>query len=185
MDNEIRAVNLNCINSDDPTNGKCNGGWFFRDPTEDVKAFLKYPSLKFSCLGNQYIVVIWNILFCNSFSDSFCQHYCFASVHDYHKDVNSPCEVENKDIWTFERTLTPGMHVNDFEGIKKLTEYKTESGCCRKLSSSLKRNKLQLIMEMMKHSLGTPIPDNRLNKSFEEYSLLWPTENIKQKIEKK
>ena len=77
------------------------------------------------------------------------------------------------------------MHVNDFEGIKKLTEYKTETGCCKKLASKLQRNKLQLIMEMMKHSVGTTIPDNRLDKGFEEFPLVWPTAEFVQKMEKK
>ena len=111
--------------------------------------------------------------------------YFIFSDHEYKKRANNPCEVENKDIWTFERTLTPGMHVNDFEGIKKPTEYKTETGCCKKLASKLQRNKLQLIMEMMKHSVGTPIPDNRLDKGFEEFSLVWPTDEFVQKMEKK
>ena len=77
------------------------------------------------------------------------------------------------------------MHVNDFEGIKKLTEYKTETGCCKKLASTLQRNKLQLIMEMMKHSVGTTIPDNRLDKGFKEFPPVWLTEELVQKMEKK
>ena len=52
IDDEIRAVNLNCINYDDPTHDKCTGGWFFRNPNPDIKEFLKYPSLKLTCIGN-------------------------------------------------------------------------------------------------------------------------------------
>ena len=111
--------------------------------------------------------------------------FFISSDHYHHKHVNNPCDVENKDVWTFERSVAPSMHVNRYQGIKKLTEYKVESGCCRKFSSALKRNKLHVIMEMMKHSVGTPIPDNRLNKSFDEFSLAWPAKDLVQKIEEK
>ena len=47
---EILAVNLNCINYEDPTHDKCNDGWFFRKV--DVKEFTKYPTLKLRCIGN-------------------------------------------------------------------------------------------------------------------------------------
>ena len=111
--------------------------------------------------------------------------FFISSDHYHHKHVNNPCDVENKDVWTFERSVVPSMHVNRYQGIKKLTDYKVESGCCRKFSSSFKRNKLHLIMEMMKHSVGTPIPDKRLNKSFDEFSLGWPAKDLVQKIEEK
>ena len=50
LPDEILAVNLNCINYEDPTHDKCNDGWFFRKG--DVKEFTKYPTLKLRCIGN-------------------------------------------------------------------------------------------------------------------------------------
>ena len=67
MDDEIIAVNLNCINYEDPTNVQCNGGWFFRNPNPDFKEFLKYPSLKFNCIGNNILVNISDVFFSKSF----------------------------------------------------------------------------------------------------------------------
>ena len=46
-------------------------------------------------------------------------------------------------------------------------------------------DKLDLLMELMKHSLGTPIPDEKLNYSFNEFSLLRPSDDLIQKIEEK
>ena len=98
----------------------------------------------------------------------------------FQEHLNNPCEVQNQDIWTFERN-----DPSNFDGIKEFARYEERSGCCKKLGSTLKRNKLHLIMELMKHSLGTPIPDDRLDKSFNEFSLVWPTEDVKRKIEMK
>ena len=71
-----------------------------------------------------------------------------------------------------------------YEGIKKFTSYEVGSGCCSKSASLLKRKNLHLIMEMMRHSLGSPIPDNRLNQSLGGVSFVWPAEDLIQQIEK-
>ena len=76
MDDEIIAVNLNCINYEDPTNVQCNGGWFFRNPNPDFKEFLKYPSLKFNCIGNNILVNISDVFFSNDCMDG-SQEYLF------------------------------------------------------------------------------------------------------------
>ena len=96
--------------------------------------------------------------------------------------MNSPCAVGSKDTWTFERVF-PQMNVG--QGIKDLRAYEIESGCCGMLKSILRRDKLDLIMELMKHSLGTPIPDEKLNYSFNEFSLLRPSDDLIRKIEEK
>ena len=96
--------------------------------------------------------------------------------------MNNPCAVGSKDTWTFERGA-PTMTIG--EGIKDRTAYDVESGCCGKLSPFLARDRLELIMELMKHSLGTPIPEDRLNKSFDELSVVRATEDITRKIEEK
>ena len=96
--------------------------------------------------------------------------------------MNSPCAVGSKDTWTFERVF-PQMNVG--QGIKDLTAFDVESGCCGMLKPILRRDKLDLIMELMKHSLGTPIPDEKLNYSFNEFSLLRPSDDLIQKIEEK
>ena len=99
----------------------------------------------------------------------------FYTEYHYQKHVNSPCEVGNKDTWTFKR-VSPQMNVG--QGIKDLAAYEVEPGCCGKLKSILTRDKLDLIMELMKHSLGTPIPDEKLNYSFNEFSLLRPSDDL-------
>ena len=75
--------------------------------------------------------------------------------------------------------------MNVGQGIKDLTAFDVESGCCGMLKPILRRDKLDLIMELMKHSLGTPIPDEKLNYSFNEFSLLRPSDDLIQKIEEK
>ena len=74
--------------------------------------------------------------------------------------------------------------MNTNENVKWLSEYEVKSGCCRLFASSLERNRLRLIMDMMKHSLGVPLPDDRLDKHFDTFSLLWPKENLVGRIEK-
>ena len=96
--------------------------------------------------------------------------------------MNSPCDVGGNDTWTFER-VSSQMYVG--QGIKDLTAYEVESGCCGMLKTILRRDKLDLIMELMKHSLGTPIPDEILNYSFNEFSLLRPSDDLIQKIQEK
>ena len=96
--------------------------------------------------------------------------------------MNNPCDIGSKDTWTFERVI-PTMNVG--QGIKDLTSYEVESGCCRMLKSILRRDKLDWTMELMKHSLGTPIPDENLNYSFNEFSLLRPSDDLIRKIEEK
>ena len=96
--------------------------------------------------------------------------------------MNNPCDARSKDIWTFERVSSQMI---DGQGIKDLTAYEVESGCCGMLKSFLRRDKLDLIMELMKHSLGTPIPDEKLNYSFNEFSLLRPSDDLIQKMEEK
>ena len=96
--------------------------------------------------------------------------------------MNNPCDVGNKDTWTYERVST---QMNVGQGIKDLTAFDVESGCCGMLKSILRRDKLDLIMELMKHSLGTPIPDEKLNYSFNEFSLLRPSEDLIHKTEEK
>ena len=96
--------------------------------------------------------------------------------------MNSPCDIGSKDTWTFERV---SAQMNVGQGIKDLTAYEVESGCCTVLKSVLRRDKLDFIMELMKHSLGTPIPDENLNYSFNEFSLLRPSDDLIRKIEEK
>ena len=74
--------------------------------------------------------------------------------------------------------------MNKHENVKWLTEYEAKSGCCRLFASSLERSKLELIMDLMKHSLGVPLPDDRLDNHFDTFSLLWPNENLVGRIEK-
>ena len=107
--------------------------------------------------------------------------FCFIPDHILQKHTNNPCEAGNKDTWTFER-FNPLM--SKYEGIKKFTRYEVGSGCCRKLASTSKRNNLHSIMEMMRHSLGSPIPDNRLNQSALGFSVVWPTEDLIRQIER-
>ena len=89
-----------------------------------------------------------------------------------------------KDIWTFKRHDGTSIYVNKHETVKWLTEYEAKSGCCRLFASSLERSKLELIMDVMKYSLGVPLPDDRLDKDFDKFSLLWPKENLVKRIEK-
>ena len=119
-----------------------------------------------------FMILYWFLL--NLFSD-----------HSLQKHVNNPCGVGNTDIWTFERIKESDIDMNYYGNIKKLTDYETASGCCKKFSPVLERNKLYLIMDLMKHSLGVPLPDNRLNKRLKEFSLLWPAEDLVQKVEKR
>ena len=74
--------------------------------------------------------------------------------------------------------------MNTNENVKWLSEYEVKSGCCRLFASSLERSKLELIMDVMKYSLGVPLPDDRLDKDFDKFSLLWPKENLVKRIEK-
>ena len=47
---EIVAVNLKCINYEDPTHDKCEDGQFSR--TDNTTEFTKYPTLRLRCRGN-------------------------------------------------------------------------------------------------------------------------------------
>ena len=180
IDNEIVAVNLNCINYDDPTNDKCNDGWLFRKANAIEKTFLKYSTLTFSCKG-QLLFLIIIFIFCKTIKRTLQSILCFVSEKVFKKRVNNPCEGGNDDTWTYERFSSS---MSKYEGIKKKTRYDMESGCCRKLASHLKRNNLHLIMEMMKHSLGNPIPDKRQNQRFDRFTLAYPKEDVAEKIEK-
>ena len=108
----------------------------------------------------------------------FLEHFPRISHGD-----NNPCEIKNKDIWTFEGYV-PSMSMG-YGRVKDFAYYEDRPGCCKKFASVLKRDKLQLIMEMMKHSLGTPIPDEKFNPNFDELSLVRPTDEVIRKIEEK
>ena len=54
----IAAVNLNCINYEDPTDDRCNDGWLFRKANADIPSpnnkFVKYPTVKIACTGENF-----------------------------------------------------------------------------------------------------------------------------------
>ena len=59
---EIAAVNLKCINYEDPTDDKCNGGWFFRKVDAEIPSpnnrFLIYPALTITCTGKTHGLIV-------------------------------------------------------------------------------------------------------------------------------
>ena len=112
----------------------------------------------------------------------FVINFFLEHVPPISKDDNNPCGIKNKDIWTFEGYV-PSMGIG--EGIKDFASYEERPGCCKKFAPILKRHKLQLIMEIMKHSLGTPMPDEKFNQSFDGLSLVRPTDEVIRKIEEK
>ena len=102
----------------------------------------------------------------------------------YKKHWNNPCQDSNNDIWTFERQF------NQYGGIKEYTAFRAKSGCCAKLAPFLKRDRLNFIMNIMKYSLNTPMQEDlqtltSKNKSFNEFPILLPTEDLIRKLEKK
>ena len=81
-------------------------------------------------------------------------------------------------------------HSLDTENIKKWTYFEVGRGCCEKFAPLFKRDNIQWIMKLMKHSLGIPIPEHSLdlkiiNRSSEEPPFLWPTKEVAQKVENK
>ena len=62
ISDDIVAINLDCINQEDPTNAKCNNGWAFRNLNTDKKEFVKHDTLSFNCIGNIYTITISQLL---------------------------------------------------------------------------------------------------------------------------
>ena len=58
----IVAINLDCINQEDPTNAKCNNGWAFRKLNTNNEEFMKHDTLSFNCIGNIYTIAIPQLL---------------------------------------------------------------------------------------------------------------------------
>ena len=52
---DIAAVNLHCINYEDPSNSKCTDGWLFRQANAEDQEFLKYSAMQFTCLGKNFL----------------------------------------------------------------------------------------------------------------------------------
>ena len=62
ISDNIVAINLDCINQEDPTNAKCNDGWAFRKLNSDTNEFVKHDTLSFNCIGNIYTIDIPQLL---------------------------------------------------------------------------------------------------------------------------
>ena len=62
ISDNIVAINLDCINQEDPTNAKCNDGWAFRKLNSVTKEFVRHDTLSFNCIGNIYTIAIPQLL---------------------------------------------------------------------------------------------------------------------------
>ena len=189
ISDNIVAINLDCINQEDPTNAKCNDGWAFRKLNSDTNEFVKHDTLSFNCIGNIYTIDIPQLLklYCQATGYSYYlinTIFFYILDYAYRKHWNNPCQDSNNDIWTFERQF------NQYGGIKEYTAFRAKYGCCAKLAPFLKRDRLNFIMNIMKYSLNTPMQEDLQtltykNKSFNEFPILLPTEDLIQKLEKK